>query len=277
MLTSLKFDGVDDYVNLGAINESHITIEYWVKIAEAKNYLVFISNREPLAKGYFIYAGIDFIRPHTGHGSGYNWFDTAWNPSAHIGEWHHFALTNDGAKLRFYIDGIEDASSPVNASPVAASVSNTTLGIDSKESHFKGNMGDVRIWNLARTQQQIQDNMHSTLVGNETGLVAYYKTDEGTGTLLNDSAGAKNGTIYGATWEVLLRVAGVVTDADNNPTARTVRVYNRTSGALIGGTVSDAVTGEYAIGTPTTDPVLVVALSPNESENALVRDRVVPE
>ena len=43
--------------------------------------------------------------------------------------------------------------------------------------YFDGIVDEVRIWNVARTQTQIQDNVNKTLVGNEANLVAYYRMD----------------------------------------------------------------------------------------------------
>ena len=64
---------------------------------------------------------------------------------------------------------------------------------------FNGSMDEVRIWNTARTQSEIRENMHLTLKGNETGLAAYYQFD-------NDDIGPSNvkdvlgndGQAYGA-------------------------------------------------------------------------------
>ncbi|EDN70577.1 conserved hypothetical protein [Beggiatoa sp. PS] len=42
---------------------------------------------------------------------------------------------------------------------------------------FEGQIDEVRIWNTARTQAEIQANMNITLQGNESGLVAYYPFD----------------------------------------------------------------------------------------------------
>jgi len=57
-------------------------------------------------------------------------------------------------------------------------------------------MDDVRIWNAARTETEIRENMCKTLIGNETGLVAYYRMDQKDGTILYDqTANAINGTL----------------------------------------------------------------------------------
>jgi len=43
---------------------------------------------------------------------------------------------------------------------------------------FNGQIDEFRVWNVARTQTQIQSNLHKTLVGNEANLVAYYNFDQ---------------------------------------------------------------------------------------------------
>src|SRR5205814_535730 len=59
---------------------------------------------------------------------------------------------------------------------------------------------EVRIWNVARTQNQIQAFMHRSLAGNETGLLGYWRMDEGTGTALSDASGhGQTATMFGGT------------------------------------------------------------------------------
>ena len=47
------------------------------------------------------------------------------------------------------------------------------------EAYFNGYMDEVRIWNIARTQSQIANNMNNTLASDEDNLVAYYNFDHG--------------------------------------------------------------------------------------------------
>ena len=66
-----------------------------------------------------------------------------------------------------------------------------------------GNVAEMRIWNVSRTASEIANNRRKRLTGSETGLVSYYKFDEGTGKIANDSnstrssADANHATIYG--------------------------------------------------------------------------------
>jgi hypothetical protein len=54
---------------------------------------------------------------------------------------------------------------------------------------WQGKIDELRVWSVFRTAQEIQANMRVMLKGNEPGLVAYYKFDEGTGTTMADATG----------------------------------------------------------------------------------------
>jgi len=54
---------------------------------------------------------------------------------------------------------------------------------------WQGKIDEFRLWSVLRTEQQIHDNMKVILKGNEPGLVAYYKFDEGSGTTIADATG----------------------------------------------------------------------------------------
>jgi len=56
---------------------------------------------------------------------------------------------------------------------------------------------EVRIWNTARTQEQIQSSMYRELTDNEEGLVGYWNFNKGRGSTVYDSTVNKNnGTIF---------------------------------------------------------------------------------
>ena len=72
------------------------------------------------------------------------------------------------------------------------------LGSDYSSRYFDGRIDEVRIWNIARNQEEIVSSMDSSLTGQESGLVAYYNFDEGSGIILNDLTGnGHNGTVVG--------------------------------------------------------------------------------
>jgi len=60
---------------------------------------------------------------------------------------------------------------------------------------LNGKMDEVCLWNYARTQQEISENMYHVLVGTETGLVSYWQFNEGTGTIAHDYVSGNDGTL----------------------------------------------------------------------------------
>ena len=70
---------------------------------------------------------------------------------------------------------------------------------------FAGKIDEVRIWNTARTQAEIKANMfNKSLADNASGLVAYYRFNEGSGTTAGNSCtntSSIDGTLTnGPTW-----------------------------------------------------------------------------
>ena len=71
----------------------------------------------------------------------------------------------------------------------------------------------MRIWNIARDQNDITSTMDSTLNGTEDGLVAYYNFNEGSGIILNDLTGnGHNGTVVGGLWASGYSLSGLIGD-----------------------------------------------------------------
>jgi hypothetical protein len=75
------------------------------------------------------------------------------------------------------------------------------LRIGSKDlnSYFQGAIGPIWIWNRPLTASEVGGLFSSGAVP-QTGLVAQYLMNEGTGMTIRDSVGGHNGTISGATW-----------------------------------------------------------------------------
>lgn len=139
------------------------------------------------------------------------------NPSRSIGIWdgtfrsfgytvpnddtyHHYAVIYDsGATAMLYVDSVYISQVSIVLNLVTNPIG--SIGNWSSGSYYAGIIDDVRIWNTARTQTEIQANMYKELIGNESGLVGYWKFNEGTGTIALDSTpNGNDGTIVGATY-----------------------------------------------------------------------------
>ncbi|HEX5219301.1 MAG TPA: LamG-like jellyroll fold domain-containing protein [Verrucomicrobiae bacterium] len=108
------------------------------------------------------------------------------------GQWHHVAATlSDLAGMRLYVDGNLVAQNP----NVTFAYTYPAGGYWRIGQNFNGNVDDVQIWDVARTQAQIQQGRMRPLTGGEAGLSRYWRCDETSGAWLIDDAGIQNAFI----------------------------------------------------------------------------------
>ncbi|RJF78254.1 hypothetical protein D3877_24415 [Azospirillum cavernae] len=119
------------------------------------------------------------------------------------GKWHHVVGTfdNSATSMKLYVDNTQDATRSTASGALGASVSSLTIGNDGAGAHpFVGSINDVQIWSGARTSSQVAADGSHRLLGNESGLVGYWKFDEASGgTALGSAPGTPSGTISNAT------------------------------------------------------------------------------
>ena len=70
------------------------------------------------------------------------------------------------------------------------------------ERSYKGNLLELRIWNVSRTKAQIGENLKTTLTGREVGIMGNWRMDEAEGAQIKDFIRSRHGNIYGATWQI---------------------------------------------------------------------------
>jgi len=121
--------------------------------------------------------GITFY--HTGFGNGattYRW------PTVAANTWYHIAVTLAPTKATIYVDGVEVMSQTgtgtltPNNDPLFVGANNTA---GSDPYPFDGTLEETRLWNVTRTQAEIQADMNSQLNGNESGLVLQFSYNQG--------------------------------------------------------------------------------------------------
>ena len=121
--------------------------------------------------------------------------------------WYHFACTRNSAGYgTVFING-QAVSSPTYLNMDPPPNVTVTIGLLLRVKYgFCGDISDVRIWNTARSQTDIQSLMNTRLTGSENGLIHYWPFDEGMGSTVTDKAGSAHGTITGATWSIASEV-----------------------------------------------------------------------
>ena len=118
-----------------------------------------------------------------------------------VGAWEHWAVVFDrpGGQVLFYRNGAIDATKSVTFPTGAVDQTDPVLvgadKITGATRFLQASVDDIRVWNTARTAQQISDNFKAQLAGNEGGLAAYWNFNAGNANDL--TANANNGTLNG--------------------------------------------------------------------------------
>jgi hypothetical protein len=114
--------------------------------------------------------------------------------------WYHVAATYTNHFVRLYINGILDRVVQIEGTVLAVNqdlfIGARRSNVDS-ESIFPGDVDEVRIWNIVRSDDEIHAYMHRELKGQETGLIGYWPFSTGTMRAVIDEASGNHGLMMG--------------------------------------------------------------------------------
>ena len=222
---ALQFDGVNDYVTFGqatsTLGASNFTIECWFKrtgpgqtastgtgglIAvplvtngcreqensnRDLNYFLGIDSTGVISADFESFAFMNNNAPVKGH------------TQINTGVWYHVAATYDGSFWSLYLNGQLETNLAVSLpnrvqrhdSIQHAGVATALNSTGATNGLFQGIMDEIRIWNHARAQSQIQATM-SNEVTSGTGLLGRWGFNEGEGDIAGNSvAGSPSGIL----------------------------------------------------------------------------------
>jgi cyanobactin cluster PatC/TenC/TruC protein len=123
--------------------------------------------------------------------------------SLQLNQWQHIAATFDGEQMQVYINGSLKAQKTIAHSDIHYIPDNDLLiGMyrdDNQTYSFLGMMAEVRLWNVARSPDQLLTDRDRQLTGHEPGLVGYWPLSEGTGLTVHDKThNGNHGTLRGS-------------------------------------------------------------------------------
>lgn len=211
---ALHFDSDARITGLSGISPAQFTIEFWMKSQHSNpdvlryqgiywqnsgnEYGIYMDNYE---QDYGTQT-LSIFPSSLNTTSFMAW--TASTPDGDISQaqqstWRHYAITSNGSEIKFYYDGtlIRTAAHTNAALPLSNVTIGGTYGIGGYT------LDELRIWNFAKTQTQIQNQKDIEVPVPSVGLVRYYNFNQGVGganntgvtSLIERVGGNTNGTL----------------------------------------------------------------------------------
>jgi len=221
---AIEFDGTNDLITISGINQGGITdpiggfggggtlqytAEAWFLLKAGNE-----GNRQALWESTFYTISLEiepsgYLKYHVNFGAqtgGSGYINVVTDVKPIPGTWHHVAVTVDARGDNIfaicYYDGEIISTSNVYGEYLTEVGDHINIGAHRNRARFfKGVIDEFRLWNVVRTQQELQEYMYQLLEGNEPGLFAYHRFDHTSGDISVDmTSNHYDGTWIGG-WE----------------------------------------------------------------------------
>ena len=206
----LDLDGVGDYVKLppaGFAKFEQATIEAWVKYrnftsnasrafdfgANKREMYVSTSNNGNTATG----AGLKFLVTDA---TGFRHREEVYG-GLRRNEWTHVALVTGPGGALLYLNGMQVATNDFAGSLSTVGTANYFLGCSNylvtPSDFLNGQLDEVRVWSVRRTEEEIRANLATRLTGREPGLAGLWNFDDPAQPGRDASANGFHGEVFG--------------------------------------------------------------------------------
>lgn len=192
--------------------DNSFTIEAWIYLNEASPYAVIagkVNNpreNDPF-QNYVLSLNANGLKPEFVQTTGISGSYTVATAPANLtlNSWTHVAATLGSGIMRLYVNGtlVASQTSPgaTNSNPnVPFSIgSGSTSSFQTTCCGIKGNIKQVRVWDVVRTGTEISNTKDINLIGNEPNLLACFPMNESSGQSLVDISPNSNNLLRGIT------------------------------------------------------------------------------
>lgn len=186
---ALSFDGINDIVAIQVPDPSlntlvtQVTFESWIHAKSLRNHERIIDRSDDDSYDRWVLAlhentrGVQInINRQIAHSAA----------AIPLNQWIHVAATYNGETEKIYVNG-NLVGTNAYSGEMDVNEAKITIGNNFENSRpFHGLITEVRIWCVARTQDQIRETMDISLTGAQEGLIAYWPMDEGQGQVVNE-------------------------------------------------------------------------------------------
>ena len=163
--SSIQFDGTGDYLtipnNADWDQGAAWTLDFWIWISSSASWQHIIGNADGYTSGLndegwsisynLSVGGYKIVFYQTDNGSAQ--YEVRYTPTLSLNTWYHFAFVYDGS-MKFYIDGVQEASVGGSGAYSSALTSSNPLAIGREpgqiSGHFNGYLDEIRISKVAR-------------------------------------------------------------------------------------------------------------------------------
>ena len=192
---AIKFDGVNGFVQVASasdLNSYPFSATAWFRTMNTTTVQGIVSKYADISyngwalvvqngqlRGYYYRAGLltDVA------------IDATSAASVADGSWHHAALTVDASGGKLFLDGTIVGQSSWGGT-IGGTTSTEPLQIGRYYNYaqrFQGDIDEVTVWNRALATTEVQSMKNVPLAGNESGLIADWRLNEGIGTTTADA------------------------------------------------------------------------------------------
>lgn len=179
---ALNFDGVNDYIQLNDPNfgTSDFTIETWIKPnnAAGSSYLITTRTSEDSGGGNWwsliCLNNKAAIELSDAGGIGTYILLTGLPGSIQNGIWSHIAVVRAGLQTKLYVNGtLEATHNDTFLRNFNTGANSLRYGgwVDFNTAYYNGSMDETRLWNIARTQCEINTYKNAEIANNANGLL----------------------------------------------------------------------------------------------------------
>jgi hypothetical protein len=187
---AMSFNGTSDNIsvtdNTSLDGMSSLTLSQWVYSDSPGPNMGLVGKSNGYLMG--IWADTDLIFHTWTTDNGYDYLGTPKEVFT-TGEWNHVVAVWDGNNKTIYVNGVVVATKSGVTGTIVDDSSDLKIGIDTSYAYnFLGSLDDVRIYNGALTQSEI-DALYAS---HPTQLVAHYTMNDTDGTTIIDSSGRGN-------------------------------------------------------------------------------------
>lgn len=172
--------------------ETEITLEAWINPADVasdwESVFSYLQDNGSDESGYGLVNNSGKMRMFimTEDAGGNSW-NSAPGAVVDVNKWSHVAGTYDGEMVKFYLNGVL-----MEEQPRTGNIDWEFLPLDfrigtfydiNEDTHFNGQIDEIKIWDRALTAEEIRTNMCQKMVGDEENLVAYFNLNDGPGSI----------------------------------------------------------------------------------------------